>query len=162
MSDVPRGAHVAGRVIKTANFRNTKDEWGYHPAAATTQWEVLFVSDLNGLTPEMTVADGDTLVECTGQLFVAMHDCDPDTARPTQAIGRAHPGPVVVGPVDTSSFTAVGSPVYLNAAGAVGASAEPNPGYTRVVGSVVVKDATNGYWLFEGSPGGDLPTQTSA
>lgn len=141
---------IRGRQILPASNQNVKGDFGYHPAAATTKWDILYCTGVRGGTLELTDADAGAAATCTGPLFVAMHDADPIASRPTDPVARANPGPVLVGPVDTSAASGSGAVYLSDTAGEFAFSAGP---VTRVVGVVVVNDASNGYWLFDGRLG---------
>ena len=140
---------VRGREILPARNDNKKGDFGYHPAAAISKWEILQVTNVVGGTVVADLADASAATTASGALFIAVHEAEPQADRPNDPVARMNPGPYLVGPVDTSAATAFGHEVYLSdTPGAVSFGVQGTT--ERVVGHTVVDDATNGYWLFFG------------
>lgn len=153
MSNIGAGKEVAGRNIQPANPRNSKADWGAHPATGQSVpvYGIVYISGMNSAgTPAVSLADKAAQASAFGHLYIATQAAAPDPQRTNERTARFSPS-LIVGPVDTSAFTA-GARVYLGTSGGITPTATAtSTEVIRVVGRCIVSDATNGYWEFNGA-----------
>ena len=138
------------RLIKAGRDFNYAEGVKVLAEEAITAGQIVAMSGYEGPFLKVVKADkgaaGVNVEKRCGRLLIAKHDI------PANGYGVCLPWKLVTG-VDTSASARVGSPVYLDAAGAVTMTA-PAAALRRIVGSVVVDAtadaATPGAYLFSG------------
>ena len=146
-------ADLDGRRLKPSVIDDRAGRWRVVPASDMSKYNIVTVTDTVNGYMKATKADADTFALSRGKLYMCRHACIANGNDPLLEIVDSGQVVGVTGAVVDTSGGAVGDPVFLsNTAG--GWTLTPTSSTTRrIIGRVLVVNATTGVWEFSGATG---------